>query len=152
MYSNSSPRLVSRVHLNVFPTDSAFSITGAEFMIFSASISFRCIPISTLLAATRDGDSLGHSSRRSTQSKTGNGFGGNGSDLVFFARRGKTRRSINSETNERWDAGFCTGWIAVRRDGKTARVRKGREGVKRDGAAEGGRGALQGKGGTAEEP
>lgn len=47
---------------------------------------------------------------------------------IFFARRGKTRRSINSETNERWDAGFCTGWIAVRGDGKTARVRRGREG------------------------
>lgn len=54
--------------------------------IFPASISFRCIPISTLVAAMRR-DSLGHSSRRSPQSKTGNGFGGNGSDLIFCSSR-----------------------------------------------------------------
>lgn len=61
VHSNSSPRLVSRVHLVAFfPLDFAFSI-NVEFSgnlsstaISSASISFRCIPISTLPAAMRD--------------------------------------------------------------------------------------------------
>lgn len=50
----------------------------------------------------------------------------------YFARRGKTRRSINSETNERWEPGFCTGWTAMRENGKTARMRRGRVKEKRD--------------------
>jgi len=64
--------------------------------------------------------------------------------ISFFARRGKTRRSINSETNERWDAGFCTGRTAAGMGRPHEREKEGMKG-KRDGVAEEGRGPT-GKG------
>lgn len=147
-YSNSSPRLVSRVHLNAFPTDSAFSVAvepGVEVTIFSASISFRCIPISTSPAAVRDEihsstPLVDHRGRKpgTVSAET--------DPISFFARRGKTRRSINSETNERWDAGFCTGWTAPRAGMGRPHERVGaRMKEKRDGVTEGGCGPT-GKG------
>jgi len=91
-----------------------------EVTIFSANISFRCIPISTSLAAVRDEI---HFSRRSPWSKTGNGFGGNGSDLVFCSSR--KNATLDKFRNKRKVGCRLLHGENCRRDGETARARKG---------------------------
>lgn len=65
-------------------------------------------------------DSLGgHSSRRSPRSKTGNGFGGNGSDLVFCSL--KKNATLDKFRNKRKVG--CR--LLHGEDGRAARARKG---------------------------
>lgn len=128
-YSNSSPRLVHRGCILMCSRPISSSILSRSpawrATIFYASISYRCISISTSSVVMRDEIHSGSPLVDHRGWKPGT-VSAETDPISFFARRGKTRRSINSETNERWDAGFCTRRTAAYRDGdRTSEKRRG---------------------------
>lgn len=122
---------------SILPSILSVNLTWRSRYFLQEYITFRVFEIS---AIARNSDEIRSSTFSLMAAEKRDDFGGDGSDLVF-ACRGKTQRSINSETNERWDAPSYTGMGSCRNE-----KRRKRERVE---VTEGG---LQRKGGTAEEP
>lgn len=126
MYSNFSRRLVSRTHLNALPTDSTFNSTmepALEVTISSARVyHISSIPISAFTRITQWRGSIEHTLVDARSRKPGT-ISAATVPTSFLLVGEKTQRSINSETNERWDAPSCTGMTVVR-GWETARTKR----------------------------